>query len=445
MVYEQVSRDKPELFNALNLATLQTGRPAPLEAPAICARFQTGEEWLNAWLAWYASLDEATLPRADAERTAAKKGLSVQDAFAGLLIFDLFCMATVKHAFPAAPFSDIAAFTESLPFATYSGKHDAAASFFDKEAADLVFVQEARNLNDNPETLRSFLEPLSGSDAFTSVLARKDKFADAKNISAEVCAALTKAIALRFPEAPAELAAGWATTIRRMAVARLTYGHTTVCAASLHCNRSGNVADLLEVLKDVLSEIVGEALFIVGLDSNVPGKSAAEFQGKLREMGMDFGEIPKAEQVTVAKMRTVFQTQVKKAGDTDVSHKDFILTWGLAKRKSTAYTPDLWSKFGIDRNGQTVRLPTTYWPFDHAAVVVRVMVYRGPGLLENACRRVVRWLVDWHQEMLGLVGLALAVSFLSVVTVLRPYVCDKESELSFVEVPLYFCVTLQLA
>ena len=154
------------------------------------------------------------------------------------------------------------------------------------------------------------------------VLARKDKFADAKNISAEVCAALTEAIALRFPEAPAELAAGWATTIRRMAVARLTYGRKTVCAASLHCTKSGNVADLLLVLKDVLSEVVGEALFIVGLDSNVPGKSAAEFQGKLREMGMDFGESPEAQQVTVAKMRTVFQTQLKKAGETDVSHKD---------------------------------------------------------------------------------------------------------------------------
>ena len=131
---------------------------------------------------------------------------------------------------------------------------------------------------------------------------------------------MTEAIALRFPEAPAELAAGWATTIRRMAVARLTYGRKTVCAASLHCTKSGNVADLLSVLKDVLSEVVGEALFIVGLDSNVPGKSAAEFQGKLREMGMDFGESPEAQQVTVAKMRTIFQTQLKKAGETDVSH-----------------------------------------------------------------------------------------------------------------------------
>ena len=47
--------------------------------------------------------------------------------------------------------------------------------------------------------------------------------------------------------------------------------------------------------------------------------SAAVFQGQLREMGMDFGEIPEAQQVTVAKMRTVFQTEVKKAGDTDVA------------------------------------------------------------------------------------------------------------------------------
>jgi hypothetical protein len=135
---------------------------------------------------------------------------------------------------------------------------------------------------------------------------------------------------------------------------------------------------------------------------------------------------------------------VKKAGDTDVSHKDYILTWGLAKRKSTAYTPDLWSKFGIDQNGQTVRLPTTYWPFDHAAVVVEVTVHRAPDLLDKACRRVLQWLADWHQEMLGLFGLALAVSFLSAVTVFRPYVNDTGREFHILEVPTYFCMALQL-
>ena len=36
-VYRRVQRDKPELFNAFNLMTLNIGRPAVLEAPAGCA------------------------------------------------------------------------------------------------------------------------------------------------------------------------------------------------------------------------------------------------------------------------------------------------------------------------------------------------------------------------------------------------------------------------
>ena len=123
-----------------------------------------------------------------------------------------------------------------------------------------------------------------------------------------------------------EVKKAWATTIRRIAAVKLRYsqfgevGRKTLCAASLHCSKSAGTADLLAVLKDVLEEVVGKkASFIIGLDSNVPGKDAGEFQDKLREMGMDFGDRPEAQQVTVAKTRTEFQTQVKKAGDTDVS------------------------------------------------------------------------------------------------------------------------------
>ena len=48
-LYDQVTREKPGLFNALNLVTLQTGRPSPLEAPAECSRFRTTDEFLRAW------------------------------------------------------------------------------------------------------------------------------------------------------------------------------------------------------------------------------------------------------------------------------------------------------------------------------------------------------------------------------------------------------------
>ena len=69
-VYDQVAHKKPGLFNALNLATLQTGRPSPLEAPAECSRFRTNDDFLSAWSAWYMALDEPALPRADAQSAA---------------------------------------------------------------------------------------------------------------------------------------------------------------------------------------------------------------------------------------------------------------------------------------------------------------------------------------------------------------------------------------
>ena len=54
----EVKRDRPGLFNSLNLATLQLGRPAVLEAPEECADFETGEQYLNAWRAWSAAVSE---------------------------------------------------------------------------------------------------------------------------------------------------------------------------------------------------------------------------------------------------------------------------------------------------------------------------------------------------------------------------------------------------
>ena len=54
-------------------------------------------------------------------------------------------------------------------------------------------------------------------------------------------------------------------------------------------------------------------------------------------------------QVTVAKQRTMFQTQTQKAGETDVSHKDYVLTGGW-KRGNTQYYPDLCTQFGMERS-----------------------------------------------------------------------------------------------
>ena len=128
-VYEQVRREKPGLFNSLNLASLKVNRPSPLEAPLECSQFSSGEEYLEAWHAWYAGLDESLLPATDVESKAKKKGLSVPDAFAGLLAFDMLCLAAARYVFPERTLAKLADVTRALPYATLSQKHAAAAEY----------------------------------------------------------------------------------------------------------------------------------------------------------------------------------------------------------------------------------------------------------------------------------------------------------------------------
>ena len=52
-VYDEVRRDSPRMFNALNLATLQLGRPAPLEAPESCSEYRDTLDYIAGWLTWY--------------------------------------------------------------------------------------------------------------------------------------------------------------------------------------------------------------------------------------------------------------------------------------------------------------------------------------------------------------------------------------------------------
>ena len=63
-------------------------------------------------------------------------------------------------------------------------------------------------------------------------------------------------------------------------------------------------------------------MFIIGVDTNVTAARMSAFQKHLCSIGFDFGYQPEAEQVTVAKQRTMFQTQVLKSGETDVTQKD---------------------------------------------------------------------------------------------------------------------------
>merc|ERR1719313_1870886 len=161
------------------------------------------------------------------------------------------------------------------------------------------------------------------------------------------------------------------TTANRIAAVACTDDGVRICAASLHCSKSDGTGRMIEALKEILEQVTGADMFVIGVDTNVTAACMSAFQKHLRTIDIDFGYQPEAEQVTVAKMRTMFQTQVLKSGETDVSHKDYVLTWGI-ERGTTTYTQDLRTVYGVDRSGQTVRLPTPSWPFDHAAVVSAV-------------------------------------------------------------------------
>ena len=89
-VYELVRRDMPGLFNALNLATLQLGRPAVLEAPELCGEYRDDLDYIAGWHAWYLEIDRAgKFWTEEAEKKASKHRLPVENAFAGLFLFDL--------------------------------------------------------------------------------------------------------------------------------------------------------------------------------------------------------------------------------------------------------------------------------------------------------------------------------------------------------------------
>ena len=159
-VYDEVRRDNPGLFNALNLATLQLGRPSPLEAPESCSEYRDTLDYIAGWRAWYMEIDRGgKFWTEDAPKKATKHGLTVTAAFSGLFVFDLLCLQATKSCFGPAPFRGVAEFAKQLPFATFEGKHAAAAEYFRSTGASIICVQEGRALCDFP-AIASRWDPL---------------------------------------------------------------------------------------------------------------------------------------------------------------------------------------------------------------------------------------------------------------------------------------------
>ena len=66
----------------------------------------------------------------------------------------------------------------------------------------------------------------------------------------------------------------------------------------------------IQLFDKVLESTTTADLYVIGVDSNVAGDEAAAFHERLLQMGFQLSASLESEQVTVAKQRTIFQTQV---------------------------------------------------------------------------------------------------------------------------------------
>ena len=106
----------------------------------------------------------------------------------------------------------------------------------------------------------------------------------------------------------------------------------------------------------------------------------------------------------------------------EVSHADYVLTWGPGQRRSTVYTPNLSTDFGLGDDDQPVRLPTTTWPLDHAGVTTTLMLNGACSRSVTACsrhlERTFSGVLRPFRMLLALAGLFVAVR--PIILYLRP-------------------------
>ena len=203
-----------------------------------------------------------------------------------------------------------------------------------------VLAQECRGLAEHESILAEFHPPFTGNDKYTAVFVRRS-LSGALNMSDALRESLLER--LRGRSDGDQYSDAWKTTCNRIAAVKLesvpSFGGKSVLAASLHCSRSSATADLVVELVSVVRGLNAD-VFVIGLDTNIAGDEVAGFEKRLMSLpGVEFGK-DFDDQITVAKQRTMFQTQTQKAGHTDVSHKDYLLTGGWT-RGTTQYTPDL--------------------------------------------------------------------------------------------------------
>ncbi|KAJ1454167.1 hypothetical protein M885DRAFT_522336 [Pelagophyceae sp. CCMP2097] len=403
-------------------------------------------EFFRVWLAWLVSVP----PRSKCKWTerSQKYGVLLHDAVAAMLIFDSMCFQALvcMYADDATPRTATAVMREHLKFhhwlsfTTETGKYIKLLEVLAElqfpavvclhEGYDLVMMASGRR--DKSQLGDSLFSTFEDKYAIvhhteeTALLLRRDLFAgDGADVSAKCVLGWRAALAAIGDAIPCKKKANdWATTLARTVVVRASLhrrrtdnsnrviperwqnmGRCGVCPAgecvpvivcAVHGKCGSDVTStFLPALAKVLAEIAPDVdAFVVGMDSNT--SNASEFKATLLREGIMAPEAALDDAHTVAKSRTLFQTQVRKAGVLDISLKDFIVAWqrtvpkegwlaGLAqsvglRTQDVAFRPlpahvEQFPHIVVkDKRDCPVLMPTAQWPFDHAMVIADVFV-----------------------------------------------------------------------
>lgn len=381
-----VNKNCLKLINACNLLTLKSGRPSPLEMPENIPIPEPGKEdgddFFNLWLRWIT----ANPPDKSWSSKSDKAGLTVADCAVSMYLYDAMCMVALESMYAAGDADRSSAqnvslmgilrhhlaWQTSLKFTTDIGKlNKFAAMLAEQGFPEVVCTQEGHILvnalkdGGEPDYKREpyqavFQHYLVYSAGETVLLLRRGIFEDVEELTQSLQGPLTARRDSLYA-GKAKVLSDWEVVQQRAVSVRGRIKNTsvTVLMSAVHGKPSEATPTFVLVLRELLMSSQPHAkVCAIGMDSNV---ATSNFRDEMIKNGLGCSGNPS--QITVAKERTIFQTQVEKIGVLDVSQKDYIVACSRdgPALGNTAYFPDICD--------DSYLLPTTEWPFDHAMLI----------------------------------------------------------------------------
>jgi len=386
-------------------------------------------EFLQTWLAWLRTISPRQMDQW--RKKAEKRKVDLGQAVAALLIFDAMCFVALLHMYAegcetvadadpetvAGVVRQHTLFHDGLPFTTETGKYMKLVEVLaELRWPEAVMLQEAYDLaarSAGRHGASALDAKLFGVllDRYevcvadeTVLLLRRDAFADVEDDDATLLGPdgpdwrveMTRRGRETFGDS-SQLFVEWQRTLERTVVARARCvgsrreapgalipaqwsagprktpetGPEAVFVA-LHGKNGSEVttAFVPELAELLTSGVPGVAAYVVGMDSN--SSNAESLASSLEERGMMSSPRQTGSSATVAKARTIFQTQIRKTDLLDVSRKDFVLAWRCdeaspVRQALAAVSCHAFSSFAALRASSTPQTPTRGRLRDEAA------------------------------------------------------------------------------